>query len=109
MTTPTRIRSRRRSSGGFALVLVLFVLLTLALVTAGTLLGTSANLRATRNYRGAQQVHFVAESGISMALQKVNAVGVVNFQNDVVNQWAAVFGGTGAQPFAPLPGFSFTV
>ncbi len=107
MQPPNRRRCRR--SGGFALVLVLFVLLTLALVTAGTLLGTSADLRATRNYRGAQQVHFVAESGISMALQKVNAVGVVNFQNDVVNQWAAVFGGTGAQPFAPLPGFSFTV
>jgi|GEM_PF-1115190 len=109
MTTPTRIRSRRRSAGGFALILVLFVLLTLALVTAGTLLGTSANLRATRNYRGAEQVHFVAESGISEALQKVNAIGVVNFQNDVVNQWTALFGGAAAQPFAPLAGFSFTV
>jgi len=79
------------------------------LMTAGTaLLVGSSDARATRNYRGASQVHYVAESGIAHALQVVNAPGVVNFQNEIVNQWTTLFG-TGARQFTPIPGYTYTV
>ena len=63
---------------------------------------------ATRNYRGTQQVHFVAESAIAEAVQLVNGPGVVSFQNDVVSGWAARYG-AGRRSFAPLAGFTYQV
>jgi hypothetical protein len=81
---------------------------TLALVAASALLVGSANIEATRNYRSALQVHFVAESAIADALQTLNGPGVVNFRNDVVTNWTNVWG-SGARSFAPLPGFTYTV
>ena len=91
-----------------ALVMALFTMTTLMLVTTAGLLVGAADIRATRNYRGAVQVHFAAESGISEALQLVNGVGVVNLQNDVANQWTNIWGGA-PHTFAPLGGFSLTV
>jgi hypothetical protein len=63
---------------------------------------------ATRNYRGATQVHFVAESAISEALQLINGPGVIHFQNDVETPWPALWGPF-ARAFAPLSGFAYTV
>jgi hypothetical protein len=93
---------------GIALVLSLFVMAALLTVTVGALLVSSTNILATRNYRGAGQVHFVAESGIAEALQVVNAVGVIHFQNDVVGQWPVLYG-LSQRNFAPLPGFTYSV
>jgi hypothetical protein len=98
----------RPGERGFAFAIALFVMTTLALVAASALLVGSANIEATRNYRSALQVHFVAESGIADALQTLNGPGVVNFGNDVVTNWTNVWG-SGARTFTPLPGFTYTV
>lgn len=102
-----RRRPRRRGQDGIALVLVLFGLATLLMVTATGLLVGSADVRATRNYRGATQVHFVAESGISEALQVINGPGVIHFQNDVVTPWLTLWGAQ--RGFEPLWGFTYNV
>ena len=101
-------RARGRRERGIALVIALFAVATLLLAAASGLLVGSSNTRATRNYRGASQVHFAAEAGISHALQVINGVGVVNFQNDVVNGWSTTFG-AGTRSFGALPGFRYTV
>src|SRR2546426_946176 len=62
----------------------------------------------TRAARGGSQAHFVAESAIAEALQRVNGPGVVNFQNDVVGQWAATWG-AGTHAFGPVSGYTYTV
>src|SRR5215813_11333554 len=108
MSTP-RIRSpRHENQEGIALVMTLMAIATLLLVASSALMIGSSGNQATRNYRGASQAHFVAESGISHALQVIDGAGVIHFQNDVVNQWGAVFG-AGAKNFAPLGGFTYTV
>ena len=86
----------------------LFTLMIFIVLVATTSLIVGSDIRATRDARGGSQAHFVAESGIAEALQRVNAVGVVNFQNDVVGQWATTWG-TSAHSFAPLSGYTYTV
>jgi len=111
-----RIRSRtlaadrpsRRRQEGVALVLGLFA--TAALIATGTaslMIGT-ADVNASRNYKGAAQVHLTAESGLSRALQAINDDGVVHYQTDVVNHWDDYLG-TATHAMAPLPGFSYRV
>src|SRR5262245_14675119 len=94
MTRPSRApkRSSRRTESGLALVLSMFALTAIVLAVASATLIGQADIRATRNYREASQVHFVAESAIAHAMQIVNGPGVVNFQNDVVTQWTTLFG-----------------
>lgn len=98
----------RRGQEGMALVFALFMLMALGMAGASALLVGSAGARATRNARSASQVHYVAESGLSDALQTINAVGVVDFQADVANQWAGWFG-NGSRSFGPVAGYSYTV
>ena len=107
MTTHRGTPSRPREAG-FALAVALFAMGTLLLLVASALLIGTANVEATRNFRGAVQVHFVAESAISEALQVANGPGVVNFQNDVVGEWATAFG-SGGHAFAPIAGFTYSV
>ena len=107
MTTHRGTPSRPREQG-FALAVALFAMGTLLLLVASALLIGTANVEATRNFRGAVQVHFVAESAISEALQVANGPGVVSFQNDVVGQWATAFG-SGGHAFAPIAGFTYSV
>lgn len=104
----TTSRSRRRpGQEGIALILALFGLATLLMMAATALVVGSGDLRATRNYRGAMQAHFVAESGISEALQVMNGPGVVHFRNDVVTPWLTLWGGQ--RGFTPLWGFTYNV
>ncbi len=91
------------------MAIALFTMMVFILLTATSTLIGSANTRATRNYREASQVHFVAESALAEGLQRVNAVGVVNFQNDVVGQWGATWGGDTPRGFAPGAGFTYSV
>jgi len=98
----------RPNERGLALALALFTLAVTMLVAAGGFLVGSADIRATRNYRGASQAHYVAESAILQATQVTNQTGVLNFQNEVVTVWGTLFG-TGPRAFAPLPGYSYTV
>ena len=103
-----RTRPRRPGESGFVLAVALFAMATLLLIVASALLVGTVNVEATRNFRGAAQAHFVAESAISEALQVVNGPGVVNFQNDVVGEWATTFG-SGSHTFAPIAGFTYSV
>jgi hypothetical protein len=105
--SPKRGR-RRRNERGIIMVLALFTLSTLALVLTASLLVGRNSILATRNYRAASQVHFVAESGIVEALQRINGPGVVDFQKDVVNNWST-FWGSPTHTFAPLSGFGYSV
>ncbi len=98
-------RATRPADSGMAFVLALFALTTIAMALTSALLVASSDIRATRNYREASQVHFVAESAISHAMQVVNGPGVVNFQNDVVTPWGTLFGRT----FGPVGGYTYTV
>lgn len=91
-----------------AMAVALFVLAILAIVaSSGSLIGAS-DVRATRNYRSASQVHFAAESAIAEALQRINTVGVVNYQADVANQWATLWGAN-SHSFAGASGYTYAV
>ena len=83
----TNRRSDRTAEQGIALAVVIFALAALAVGSSGALLVGSGDIQAARNYRGASQATFAAESALTHALQDVNAVGVVNFENEVVNGW----------------------
>jgi hypothetical protein len=101
-------RRRRRAQSGASLAIAMFTMSALLVSATGGLLVASSNTFATRNYRGTQQVRFVAESALAQALQTFNQNGIRDFQADVVNQWTARYG-TGARDFTPLPGFTYTV
>jgi len=100
-----RARGRER---GVALPFVLFALVALGVVSVGALMVGANDIQATRNYRGAQQIHFVAESGLTHALQDINAVGVINYKNEVVDNWQN-FLGTAPRSFPGLTGYSYQV
>ena len=90
------------------MAIALFTLMAFIVATATSTLMASADIVATREARGASQVHFVAESGIAEALQRVNGPGVVNFQNDVVGKWMTAWGSS-SHAFGPVSGFTYTV
>lgn len=90
------------------MVLALFTLTLLTIVVSTSALIGATDVRATRNYRGASQAHFVAESGIAEAVQRINTVGVVNYQNDVANQWSTVWGAT-SHSFSGTAGYTYAV
>src|SRR5262249_43332451 len=101
----------RRGERGIAMAIALFALTTFILMIAtGTLVG-NADIRATRDYRRTAQVHFVAESGILHAVQVANqsaAIGVENFQNDVINNWNTLWTPS-TKTFTALSGFTYSV
>src|SRR5438093_742395 len=101
-------RPRRRSEAGIAMAIALFTLMVFIVLAATSSLIASSDVRATRDARGGSQAHFVAEAAIAEALQRVNAPGVVNFQNDVVGQWAGLWG-AGTHTFGPVSGCTYTV
>jgi hypothetical protein len=102
------MRRARNEEAGVALVFAVFGVAVLGLVVASSLLVGSSDIRASRNYRGASQIHFVAESGITEAVQAINGFGIVNFQNEIANQWGTLYG-TGTHSFGPFNGFTYSV
>ena len=104
-----RRRSGRRSrEQGIALVFAVFTIAALLVAITGALVTSSANSKAAWNYKAASQAHFVAESGVSRAMQTINAIGCVNYQNEIVNNWDTMWG-NGSKAFDPLSGYSYTV
>ena len=101
-------RRPKRRERGMVLVMALFTMAALLVAATGALLVGSSDIRATRNYRGAAQVHFAAESAILDALQTVNGPGVVNFQNEIVNNWTTLWGAS-SRNFGPFSGFTYNV
>ncbi len=91
------------------MAIALFTLMVFIVLAATSSLIASSDVRATRDARGGSQAHFAAESAIAEALQRVNAAGVVSFQNDVVGQWAGTWGSTSPRGFGPVSGFTYTV
>src|SRR6266481_2085211 len=112
MTMRTQKQSgRRHSQRGIAMAISLFALTAFILVVATSMLVGSADIRATRDYRRTAQVHFVAESGILHAIQVANqaaGIGVVNFQNNVVDNWNTSWTPS-TKTFTALPGFTYSV
>jgi hypothetical protein len=106
MRTPA-VRRRRRAERGLAMAITLFALATLLMAAATASLIASADMHATRNYRAASQAHFVAESGISHVIQVVNGIGVVDFKNEIVDNWGTVFG-TASRDFG-VDGYRYSV
>ena len=114
MRTPLRRDHRNNSlphryrERGIALVFALFTIAAMLVAITGALITGASNSKAASNYKGAAQVHFVAEAGLSDALQNINATGVIHYTSDVVNGWSSRFG-TNVRPFAPLSGYSYSV
>ena len=112
--TPTK-RAGRRGERGIALVFTIFAIAALLVAVTGALVTGSANSKAAANYKGASQAHFVAESGLSRAIQNINATGVIDYQNEIVNHWGSRWcNGTDGVPcnamnFAPLTGYTYLV
>jgi hypothetical protein len=104
----TRQPAGRRGERGVVMAIALFALATLVVAIATSFFIGSSTVASTRSYRGASEVHFVGESAISQALQLVNGPGVVNFQNDVYNQWGTTWG-AGTRSFAPAGGYTYRV
>jgi hypothetical protein len=104
-----RNRSNGRDERGVVLAAVIFSLAALLIGSAGALLIGSGDIQATRNYRGASQATFVAESALTHALQDVNAVGVISYENEVVDGWSNFLGsaprdfGVGGWQYAVQP------
>src|SRR5262245_39915867 len=101
------LRRTRRGERGIALVFVTFAIAALLVAVSGALVTGAANSRATTNYRAASDVHFVAESGISHAIQNINATGTVHFKNEIVDDWSNRFG-TDAKT-GPSANYTYTV
>ena len=114
MTTLKQIRrnrtGRRARQRGMSLVFAVFTIAALLVAITGALVTSSANNKAAWNYKAASQAHFVAESGISHALQTINAIGCVNYNNEIVNTWGTMYGTT-AKTFnsTAVPGYRYTV
>jgi hypothetical protein len=106
----THPRARARGERGIGLVVALFTIAALLVAMAGALVTGASNSRAAWNYKGASQAHFVAEAGLSDAIQNINATGVIHYQNDIVTPWTSRWpGGYFPRSFSPLAGYSYTV
>ena len=105
---PKSVPSTRRAERGVAIVFVTFAIAALLVAISGALVTGAANSRATSNYKGASQIHFVAESGVSHAVQNINATGTTNFANQIVADWPNRFG-TDAKSMPGMSGFTYTV
>ena len=91
------------------MAIALFTLMVFIVLAATSSLIASSDIRATRDARGGSQAHFVAESAIGEALQRIDGPGVVNFQNDVVGLWTTTWGSTAPRAFGPVSGYTYTV
>jgi hypothetical protein len=101
-------RTARRGERGIAMALALFAMAAMMVGATSALFIGADDIEGSRNYRGAAQAHFAAESGLTHALQTINAVGVINFENEIVDQWANNWFGSTPQSFA-LGGYQYTL
>ena len=107
MKTPIE-RTVRQGERGVALALALFAMAALMVGATSALFIGADDIKASRNYRGAAQAHFAAESGLTRAVQAINSVGVIDFKNEIVDEWSSNWFGATSQTF-PLAGYSYTL
>ena len=80
-----------------------FLIVMVWLVLGGATLGYSQlDLRSTSHFTTGNQAMFNAEAGLAHSLRQINSVGVIRFDDDMVDRWAEVFGAGTKQ----LQGFS---
>jgi PilX N-terminal len=77
---------------GTALVFTLLITFTLLGLSIAGLLSTISDLKMSGNYQTGTQALLDAESGILHAQEKIDEVGVINFQTDIVANWSSIFG-----------------
>jgi hypothetical protein len=92
-----RSRTRQgdiRSEAGFAMVSALLVMLLLATLAGASLINTGVDLQSASHFKTARQAFFAAESGLFHALGTINARGVQNFSEDIVDttNWSRLYG-----------------
>jgi hypothetical protein len=105
MSKPSTILGDER---GTTLFFSLLVLLSLAGLTAAGLLATTSDVKISGNYQSGTQALLTAESGLFHAQERINELGVVDFQNDIVANWESVFG-AGAVTIQGYPMLSYSV
>jgi hypothetical protein len=107
MKTSTK-RTAHSGERGIAMALALFAMAAMMVGATSALFIGADDIEGSRNYRGAAQAHFAAESGLTHALQTINAVGVINFENEIVDHWDDNWFGSTPQSFA-LAGYQYTL
>ncbi len=98
-----RYPARWHDQSGAAMIMTLLVLLVFLTLGAGALLFSAMDLKAANSDQTGHQAFFVAEAGIQDALNRMNRIGVIDFQTDIVNRWNTVWG-TGSTK--AVPGYS---
>jgi len=98
-----RYPARWHDQSGVAMIMTLLVLLVFLTLGAGALLSSSMDLKAANSDQTGHQAFFVAEAGIQDALNRMNRIGVIDFQADIVNRWGTVWGVSSTKA---VPGYS---
>lgn len=84
--------SRHRAQTGSALIATLLVLLVMLTLGAGAISFSALDLKVANSDHTGRQAFYAAEAGIQDALNRINRIGVIDFQNDIVNRWNLVYG-----------------
>ena len=89
MTALPPVRGNQR---GFALFSTFLLLLLLVTVGSATIFYSVLDLKSTTHYNTGNQAFLAAEAGIQHALSSMNSIGVLDFNQDVVQRWSTVYG-----------------
>src|SRR5262249_29559232 len=81
----SRRRSPRADQRGFAMLSVTMLLLLALTLGAAAMMYTQLDLKSTEHYNTGNQAFASAEAGIVDVMNTINARGVINMQNEVVN------------------------
>ncbi len=86
-----KCRRPLRNNHGVSMVLTLLLLLVFLSLGAFALQFSGLDLRIANNHISGTQALYVAESGLMHALVTINRIGVVNFNQDIVQRWSTLF------------------
>ena len=84
-----------RDQRGFAMVAVTLLLLLGLTIGAGSVAFSTLDLQATSHFDTGNRAFAAAEAGLMHALGTMNTVGVIRFDQDVVNRWGTMYGAVG--------------
>lgn len=82
---------------GVGLIVTILLLMVFLSLGAFALQFSGVDLKIANNHTTGTQALYVAESGLMHALVTMNRIGVVDFNNDVVQRWGTIF--------TPNPGY----
>ena len=93
MDTAMNIECRRlRDERGFAMAGLMLVILMVMAFGSFSVFQTSLEQRSTSHSDTANRAMFAAESGVMHALNRINGLGVVDFEKDIYDRWGDIFG-----------------